>query len=166
MGAVSQKFEYHVERIRGQEIEKPLPKRLHAILQKRIMLELAKLETAGRFEVLPELDMLTGGGDWVVPDITVAAVDAPYDSGKLAGPAELAVEIMSPGQTIGQLFDKCEILHAGGTKHCWVIWPAKRTAWRYDAGELPVIEERELIAGEIRLAVPPLFADLPDEAEN
>ena len=166
MGAVSQKFEYHVERIHGQEIQKPLPKRLHAILQKRIMLELAKLETAGRFEVLPEVDMLTGGGNWVVPDVVVAAVDAQYDSGKLARPAELAVEIMSPGQTIGQLFDKCEILHAGGTKHCWVIWPAKRTAWRYDAGELPVIEESELAAGEIRLAVPPLFADLPDEVEN
>jgi Uma2 family endonuclease len=165
MGAVSQKFEYHVERIHGQEIQKPLPKRLHAILQKRIMLELAKLET-GRFEVLPELDVLTGGGNWVVPDVAVAAVNAAYDAGKLAGPAELAVEIMSPGQTIGQLFDKCEILHAGGTKHCWVIWPARRTAWRYDAGEFPVIEENELIAGEIRLSVPPLFADLPDEPES
>lgn len=166
MGVVSAKFEYHVERIRGCEIQKPLPRRLHAILQKRIMLELAKLEAEGLLEILPELDVLTGGGDWIVPDVTVVRVDAVYQDGKLSGPAEIAVEIMSPGQTIGQLFDKCELLHAAGTKHCWVLWPAKRTAWRYDAGELPAIAESELIAGEIRVAVGPLFADLPDQPEN
>jgi Uma2 family endonuclease len=165
MGAVSQKFEYHVERIHGQEIQKPLPKRLHWIVQARIFRELLKWEGALRIDVGAEVDLLCGE-DRLIPDVAVVKKNAPYRDGVVLGGAELAVEIMSPGQTIGQLFDKCEILHAGGTKHCWVIWPAKHTAWRYDAGELPVIEESELVAGEIRLSVPPLFADLPDEPEN
>lgn len=166
MGALSTKFEYHVERIHGEEIQKPLPKLLHAIVQTRLIVALAQLIESVRFQVLTELDVLIGGGDWIVPDVTVAAKNASYDNGMLAGPAVLAIEIMSPGQTIGQLFDKCELLHAAGTKHCWVLWPAKRTAWHYHAGELPQIEERELSAGEIRIAVAPLFADLPADSEN
>lgn len=165
MGAVSQKFEYHVEKIHGQEIQKPLPKRLHWIVQARIFRELLKWEGALQIDVGAEVDLLCGD-DRLIPDVAVVKKNAQYHDGVVIGGAELAVEIMSPGQTIGQLFDKCEILHAGGTKHCWVIWPAKRTAWRYDAGELPAIEENELVAGEIRLSVPPLFVDLPDEAEN
>ncbi|MGA8594541.1 MAG: hypothetical protein WB676_07330, partial [Bryobacteraceae bacterium] len=71
-----------------------------------------------------------------------------------------------PGQSIGQLFDKCELLHSAGTKHCWVLWPAKRTAWHYFAGGLPIIVEDTLAAGEIRVPVQPLFANLPDEPES
>ncbi|MGA8593864.1 MAG: Uma2 family endonuclease, partial [Bryobacteraceae bacterium] len=117
MGAVSTKFDYHVERVHGQEIQKPWLKLLHAVVQMRILMALAYLQNEGR-RVLPELDVPTSAGDWIVPDVTVARIDANYGHGKLAVPAELAVEIMSPGQTIGQLFDKCELLHAAGTKHC------------------------------------------------
>jgi hypothetical protein len=72
---------------------------------------------------------------------------------------------MSPGQTIGQLFDKCELLHAGGTKYCWVVWPQKRAAWEYPAGGLPVPVADVLRAGPIEISVTSLFANLPDDEE-
>src|SRR6478609_704191 len=125
MGAVSTSVEYHLERINGRDVRKPLPKRLHALVQTRAIIALAKWSGNLNFEVLSEVDVLTRGDDWLVPDVTVARASAKYRGGKPAEGAELAIEIMSPGQTIGQLFDKCELLHAGGNKHCWVLWPQK-----------------------------------------
>lgn len=43
----------------------------------------------------------------------------------------LCVEIVSPGQIIGSLFDKCDRLHSGGTEVCWVIWPERKRCWIY-----------------------------------
>jgi Uma2 family endonuclease len=166
MGAVSAPVEYHVERMAGVQVPKPLPKRLHALVQTRTILELAQWTAKLNLEVLSELDVFTGGGDWLVTDVVVAAVDADYDNGKLANGAHLAVEIMSPGQTIGQLFDKCERLHAGGTKYCWVLWPQRREAWHYHAAESPLQVKDTLSAGPIEVALAPLFANLPAEEES
>jgi Uma2 family endonuclease len=163
MGAVVTKFDYHVERIHGQEIQKPLPKRLHAIVQTNIILALGALVSGLPLEILTELDVLTNSdGDWLVPDVVVAHTEATYQDGKLASPAELAVEIMSPGQTIAGLFSKCEMLHAAGTKHCWVIWPAKRAAWHYFAGEFPVQAKELLEANTLQVSLSSLFSNLPD----
>jgi Uma2 family endonuclease len=52
----------------------------------------------------------------------------------LADPALLAVEIMSPGQTLSDLLDRCERLQKSGTPQCWLIWPEKRQAWIYAPG--------------------------------
>jgi Uma2 family endonuclease len=165
MGAISTSVDYHVERIHGQEIQKPLPKRRHALVQTRIIIALAKWSGDLNLEVLTEIDVFTVGDDWVIPDLAVARANAKYRDGKLAEGAELAVEIMSPGQTIGQLFDKCELLHAGGTRHCWVLWPQKRSAWEYPAGGLPLPASDVLRAGAIEVQLSDLFANLPDDSE-
>lgn len=159
--------DYHVELINGREVPKPLPKRLHWIVQARLFRELLKWETALNIEVGTEVDMFAGTSstERLIPDVAAVSRQSEYKAGILVSGALLAVEIMSPGQTIGQLFDKCELLHAGGTKHCWVLWPQKRAAWEYSTGGLPVPVTDVLRAGNIEVPVTDLFANLPDEQE-
>jgi hypothetical protein len=139
MGTASLPADYHVELIAGREVPKPLPKRLHWIVQARIFRELLKWEGSLDIELGTEVDILCGPNrdERLVPDVAAVNKNARYQDGVLVDGAVVAVKIMSPGQTIGQLFDKCEKLHAGGTRDCWVIWPKKQAAWRYAAGELP-----------------------------
>jgi Uma2 family endonuclease len=84
---------------------------------------------------MPELNVLCGP-DRVVPDVTVAFRNARYQDGDLADPALLCVEILSPGQTVGDLFDKADRILKAGTPLCWIIWPERRKAWMYSLKDL------------------------------
>ena len=130
------RHEYHVELIDGREIEKPLPKKLHFFIQRYLVLVLTRL-LPPQLAAGSELNVLTGGrtmdgrGEYVVPDVVVVDLDARYEDGDLAEPPILAVEILSPGQTIGDMFMRAERLLKLGTPRVWVIWPEKRKAWEY-----------------------------------
>jgi Uma2 family endonuclease len=123
---------YHTELIDGREVEKPLPKNLHAFIQ-TFLAAVFSARLPRRYRAATELNVLCGP-DRLVPDITVMERSARYESGDLADPPALAVEIMSPGQTLSDLLNKCERLHKAGTPECWVIWPEKRQAWTYAPG--------------------------------
>jgi Uma2 family endonuclease len=120
---------YHTELIDGREVEKPLPKNLHAFIQTFLAAAfLARLPR--RYRAATELNVLCGP-DRVVPDVTVMERSARYENGDLADPPVLAVEIMSPGQTLSDLVDRCERLHKAGTPQCWIVWPERRQAWTF-----------------------------------
>jgi Uma2 family endonuclease len=123
---------YHLELIDGREIEKPLPKKLHAIIQSYLIRALGS-SLPDALRVLSELDVLCGRNheDRLVPDVTVAARNAAYRDGDLLDPAILCVEILSPRQALSNLFDKAERLLVAGTPVCWIIWPESRQAWMY-----------------------------------
>jgi hypothetical protein len=167
MPAALQASNSHVEFINGHEIPKPLPKRLHWIVQARLFRELLRWESTLNIDIGTEVDILAGSSstERLIPDVAAIPRNSQYRDGILVSGALLAVEIMSPGQTIGQLFDKCEMLHAGGTRDCWVLWPQKRAAWEYPAGSLPTQAMEMLRAGEIEISLPSLFRDLPDDPE-
>src|SRR3954470_3430118 len=125
---------YHTELIDGREIQKPLPKNLHAFTQSYVRVVLAR-DLPNKYRVMPELNVLCGP-DRVVPDVTVAFRNALYQDGDLADPALLCVEILSPGQTVGDLFDKADRILKAGTPLCWIIWPERRKAWMYSLEDL------------------------------
>jgi Uma2 family endonuclease len=132
MSAVLTRPEYHVELIDGREVQKPLPKNLHAFIQSYLIRVLGARLSGQKYRVLPELNVFCGE-DRLVPDITVAARKAEYRDGDLADPALLCVEIVSPGQTFSALVDRAERLLKSGTPACWLIWPERRQAWTYTA---------------------------------
>ncbi len=129
---------YHTELINGEEIEKPLPKEIHAIIQAYLQITLASIVSRARFRVLPELNVLCGENhsDRIVPDVTVVLRDARYRDGDLLDAAALFVEILSPGQSLSNLFNTAERLLQRGTPVCWIIWPERRQAWIYRQDEL------------------------------
>ncbi|MFL6463486.1 MAG: Uma2 family endonuclease [Bryobacteraceae bacterium] len=152
---------YHVELIDGREIEKPLPKRFHARVQQRIQMELQKQIGNHLLEVLPALNVRCGE-DRPVPDIVVASQNAHYDADDLIEGAYLATEVLSPGQTIGFLFDKADRMVRTGTKCCWIIWPARKQAWIYTADLLKEVHDVLMADGlvPLRIECSQLFAGL------
>jgi Uma2 family endonuclease len=75
----------------------------------------------------------------------------------------LCVEILSPEDRVGAMLAKCEEYHAWGVPHCWVIDPAKQTAWEYDAQCDPVRVESSgiLHAGNLAVRLADLFSPQP-----
>ena len=165
-------FRYHTETIGGVELEKPVRKRLHAIIHARIQ-RLLETQLQGRsFQLLPALDMLCGP-DRYLPDLTVGRKDAAYTNDILDDAAFLTIEIMSPGQTVGALFEKCEAYVQHGTSFCWVIWPKRHQAWIYTRSAITEVfetAEQSLVAGNevlsLSLPVRELFASLPESNED
>lgn len=161
--ATATQFRYHTETIRGVEIEKPVPKRLHSIVMRRLMAALLEQTKGTGLEVFPELDMLCGL-DRYCPDLTLATADATFTDDMLDQPAFLAVEILSPGQTIGKLFDKCDTYAQHGTEYGWVIWPEREQAWIVTASRIEEAREGVLIAEQennaftLKVSLASLFA--------
>ncbi len=122
---------YHSELIGGIEIQKPLPKKLHFLTQ-RFVLRTSDRGLPEQFLAGCELNVLCGP-DRLAPDVVVVAHNARYRDRDLADPPLLAVEILSPGQTIGNLFDKAERMVRTGTPICWAIWPERRKAWEFSS---------------------------------
>lgn len=110
-----------------------MPKRLHALVQQRIIVLLTR--ELGLDLVLPELAvaLLDGEGRNIVPDVVALGASTQFKQGVLVTGADLAVEIMSPKQQFSQLVEKCERLLASGlVPTCWIIWPEKGAAYTYD----------------------------------
>lgn len=165
MAAVFTTTGYHLELINGQEVQKLLPEKLHALVQTRLAIQLSQWQGQFNLLVMTELALLCGNQHdaRIVPDVVVARRGAIYEDGMLAQGAELAIEIMSPGQMFSDLLSKCELLHSGGTEYCWILWPEKKSAWHYFADGTLEHATDTLAAGPIQLSVAPLFEDLEDE---
>jgi len=71
------------------------------------------------------------------------------------GAPDLAVEIMSPGQTTADLLDKAADYLRYGTEEVWVIYPIKRELHRYRGGE-----EAPEIYTDTQFVETPLFPGL------
>jgi len=93
------------------------------------------------------------------PD-TVRAPDAAFVSqarlpesgvpaGYFPGAPDLAVEVVSPGDTAGEVEEKMQMWLAHGASLVWVIYPATRTvtAYRHD-GSATVLHDDDLLGGE------------------
>ncbi len=139
---------YHTELIDGLEVEKPLPKRLHGMLQAFITAWLLR-HLPQTLDVMTELNVICGA-DRLIPDIVVARGSAVYVNEDLAEAPLLVVEILSPGQTISEMLDRCTRLLRFGTGTCWIIDPVKRKAWNYTRSDLSETGSNfpELLFGE------------------
>lgn len=119
------------ELIDGQAIPKMSPKKFHARLT-RVLLNLltdwAGSDATSRGEAFPELAITLErhGKSWVpVPDLLYLSRERfPEDweeDGPCSVPADLVIEIISPGQTFGEMSQKAEDYLAAGVRRVWVI---------------------------------------------
>lgn len=61
-------------------------------------------------------------------------------SGDFIGAPDLAVEILSPGQTIKQMISKLDRYFEAGTSEAWIIYPDKQTVYQYQVdGDMPLV---------------------------
>ncbi len=153
---------YHTELIDGQEIEKPVPKNLHAFAQTYLIQWFGR-ELSPKYRVASELNVWCGP-DRLILDVTVLPRNARFVEGDLADPAQLAIEILSPGQTIGSLFDKADRIVKAGTPMCWVIWPEHRQVWQYESEQLTEANEQLFAplsgSDSVAVSLPELWKEL------
>jgi Uma2 family endonuclease len=127
------------------------------------------------YRALPELNVLTGGRaadgrrEYIIPDLVVTERSARYEDGDLAEAPLWGVEILSNGQTIGDLFVRAERLLKLGCPLVWVIWPEKRKAWEYSLADPREVQDElsaclPVMGGTepriIRIRLPEMWAEL------
>ncbi len=120
-----------LEYLQGKVVQKVSPKPTHSVLQTRLVLRIAE-HTIPRGLDLPYIELrCTFGGESIVPDLAIFARggilrDA---NGRLVDdvliPPDLAIEILSPGQTLKNLGTKLSRCVRHGVRLGWLIQPRR-----------------------------------------
>jgi Uma2 family endonuclease len=132
---------------------KPMPTTFHGLLEFMLVAMLRKLG----LQAAPEVTVRLSPTKYLVPDVIAAQVlQSPYPT----EPVLLCCEILSPEDRLGTMLAKCEEYHAWGVPFCWVIDPAKRSAWEYHAAGEPLRVQATLSAGEHSVSLEELFSAL------
>jgi Uma2 family endonuclease len=121
------------ELVEGEARPKMSPKRFHSAVQKAL-LRLIEEWCRETGEVYPEwaIALKRQGEDWVpVPDLTYVSyqrlpVEVMEDEA-CSVPPDLAIEIISQGQTFGQLVKKATDYLEAGVLRVWVVDPQARS---------------------------------------
>ncbi|MDZ8225507.1 MULTISPECIES: Uma2 family endonuclease [unclassified Nostoc] len=115
------------ELVDGQAIPKMSPKKFHSKLT-RALLNLIEQCCEGQGEVCPELAvaLTRRGRDWMpIPDILyISNGRLPLDwdqEGACSVPPDLVIEIISPGQTFGQMAAKAKDYLDAKVLRVWVV---------------------------------------------
>ena len=117
------------ELVDGELVPKMSPTTPHSRVQKRLLRLVDDwCEDSGQGEVNPEWTVVLNrsGVDWApVPDLTYISqsrVTADWDGeGPCPGIPEVVVEIISPGQTFGELTQKATDYLLAGVERVWVV---------------------------------------------
>ncbi|MGC9505529.1 Uma2 family endonuclease [Baaleninema sp.] len=141
------------ELVNGQAIPKMSPKFRHSRTQKKLLF-LLEAWAIDRGFVQPDwaVTLKRNGTDWVpVPDLLYVSFDrlsADWDEDSPCPIApELAVEIVSPGQSFGAIAEKTIAYLAAGVLRVWVVDPRDRSLTVFAADAMPkVYRNEEIIA--------------------
>ena len=147
------------EYVHGLMVPKAMGTRKHGRIQGQIWQLLQNRATG--FEPATEQTVRLREGKFLVPDVAVQRRDAiqdPYPETAIY----LCVEILSPGDRLGETLAKGEEYHDWGVPYFWVVDPETRQAWSYAKGEYPkeVSADGELRAGEISIPMVEIFSVL------
>lgn len=153
------------ERIEGQLVERPLPASRHSEVQEHAWVSLKPL--AKQLGMRTHLEWTLDEEDkpehdWMTPDVLVSMPGERRESriGYLLPPAFLAVEVLSPGQTIPQMIKKARRFLRWGVQHVWLIEPEQNFALMAAEGEIRpqfVPDDGTLEAGAITVSMADLL---------
>jgi Uma2 family endonuclease len=118
---------------------KPMPNEVHSFAQLNLSAAL-KLHYQKQFKIFPELTIEVGNTT-ATPDIAIY----PYFEldwtkrvpAAKAEPPLVAIEIISPSQTLVEMLDKAEMYFAHGVKSCWIVQPELQIISVFHPGEKP-----------------------------
>jgi Uma2 family endonuclease len=118
---------------------KPMPNEIHGSVQANL-LGLLIAHYKKQFRFISELTIELGEKT-AVPDISVyARYEVPWTKRVPAAKAEpplVAIEIISPSQTLVEMLDKADMYFAQGVKSCWIVQPELQTISVLHLGEKP-----------------------------
>lgn len=154
---INGKYERY-EYVDGVLIEKPVAHSLHGMLQLWFGFLFARYRQ--QYGAAGELHSRVRPTEFRLPDIAVQRRGIMFAESYGQTPYVLAIEILSPDDTLAATLAKCEIYHRWGVPHCWVLDPEKRRAWIYNQGDQPRLAEESLEAGDIRFTLAEVWQGL------
>jgi Uma2 family endonuclease len=132
------------ELVRGELICESLPSQLHGLVAATVLGHLfgfVRKHRLGRVYAAETGFVLARGPDTVRgPDVAFVATDrttGPHPGPFFEGAPDLAVEVLSPGNTRREIAGKVRDYFAGGAQAVWVIDPNAETATVHLAGRAP-----------------------------
>ncbi|MGB8261019.1 MAG: Uma2 family endonuclease [Terracidiphilus sp.] len=149
------------ELVDGRIEERNLGEKDHSILQRYLTVLFAIKRAEWRVEVFPELRTQVAATSFRVPDVLV--VRAGESFGRfLKHPPLIAVEILSPEDTLRNMQEKFAQYLRFGVQNIWIVDPGPRLAYTYTAAGLEEVQGGELAVPEtpIRVVLAELFAEL------
>ena len=154
-------YEHDCEYDNGVIVERPLGEFEHAYLQTLLATLFTNNRTQwGAFGIV-EQRVQIGPRRFLVPDICVLRAGSPTPS-IISEPPLIAIELLSPEDTLLRTARKASEYLAFGVLHVWVIDPKKRLAYRGTEKGLELIPEGEFsVPGTpIRVCLAELFEDM------
>jgi Uma2 family endonuclease len=144
------------ELVYGELVEKPVPGELHGYVQANILALLgawAKRSHAGRAYAEVGFVLNRDPDVTYLPDVAFrrASRDQAAARGFVEGSPELAVEVLSPTNTRGEMRRKVSEYLEAGTTQVWVVDPDQGLVTIYERGKVPVdiSGDAELDGGEL-----------------
>ena len=153
------------ECIDGQFVDRPLPNEDHAATQLAVTVLLRRQANLLNYTALQEWTIDETDQprhNWMTPDVLVASnAQARAASKPMLPPALLAVEILSPDQTVAEMHVKALRYFKWGVEHVWIIDPVSKSALTLNAkrpGKGEVIFDGIIEAGELHVNLSDIFS--------
>ncbi|MGD0522080.1 MAG: Uma2 family endonuclease [Terracidiphilus sp.] len=149
------------EFVDGRIEERNLGEKEHSIIQRYLTVLFAIKRAEWGVEVFPELRTQTKARNFRVPDVLVVRAGDKFER-YVTQPPLIAVEILSPEDSVSAMQGKAAEYRSFGIEHIWIIDPEPRIAYRYASAGLEEVRTGELTVPEtpIRVVLSELFAEL------
>jgi Uma2 family endonuclease len=149
------------EFVDGRIEERNLGEKEHSIIQRYLTVLFAIKRAEWGVEVYPELRTQTKAMRFRIPDVLVMRAKDRFER-YVTQPPLIAVEILSPEDTLRAMQEKAAEYRQFGIEHIWIIDPEPRIAYRYADNALLTVQTGELTVPEtpIRVVLSELFAEL------
>jgi len=149
------------EFVDGRIEERNFGEKEHSLIQRYLTFLFMLKRAEWGVEVFPELRTQVAATNFRVPDVLVVRAGESFDR-YLKQPPLIAIEILSPEDSLRSMHEKFAQYLRFGIQNIWVIDPEPRNAYRYTAIGLEEVQTGELIVPEspIRVVLSELFAEL------
>jgi Uma2 family endonuclease len=149
------------EFVDGRIEERNLGEKEHSIIQRYLTVLFAIKRAEWGVEVFPELRTQIAARNFRVPDVLVVRAGESFER-YLTHPPLIAVEILSPEDTLRKMQEKAAQYRTFGIENIWIIDPEPRIAYSYTSAGLEEIQTGELVVPEttIRVVLGEMFAEL------
>jgi len=149
------------EFVDGRVEERNLGEKDHSIIQRYLTFLFMLKRAEWGVEVFPELRTQIAARNFRVPDVLVVRSGESFDR-YLKHPPLIAIEILSPEDTLPRMQTKFAQYLGFGIQNIWIVDPGPRLAYRYTAVGLEEVRSGELsVPGTpIRVVLSELFAEL------
>lgn len=149
---LSTSYEPDCEYDEGVVAERNLGEIEHSFLQAVLTTLFSNNSEAWGVYCLPEQRVQIGPRRFLVPDVCVVRIGAPWEK-ILTHPPLIAIEILSPEDTLRRAEEKASEYLQFGIEHVWIVDPYARVAYRAAAKGLELQANGELAVPGTAIAV-------------